>query len=157
MNRKESFVNQARTGLDPIYGNPHLFKFINRLMLQGKKSIAEKIVYSAFDIIKAETQIDPLEVFLDAIENIRPTIEVRSRRIGGATYQIPVDVRTVRSYSLAMRWFVEETRKRKEKEMVVRLAKELIDARNSTGGTFKRKENMMKTVESNRAFSHLKF
>ena len=157
MSRKKSFANEARVGFDPVYNNGHLFKFINRLMLKGKKSIAEKIVYGAFDVIAKETNENPLDVFLEAVENIRPHVEVRSRRIGGATYQIPVDVRTVRSYSLAMRWFAEETRKRKERTMIERLANEIMGARKSEGGTYKKKENMLKMVEANRAFSHLKF
>ena len=157
MSRKKSFASEARIGFDPFYNNGHLFKFINRLMLNGKKSTAEKIVYGAFDIIQKDTNENPLDIFLNAVENIRPLMEVRSRRIGGATYQIPVDVRTKRSYSLAMRWLVEETRKRKEKEMVVRLAHEIIAATRSDGGTYKRKENMCKMCEANRAFTHLKF
>ena len=157
MSRKESFENKLRVGLDPVYNNEHLFKLINRLMLGGKKSIAEKIVYGAFEIIAKETEMDPIQVFLEAVENIRPLMEVRSRRVGGATYQIPCEVKTSRSYSLAMRWITTETRKRKELTMVLRLSKELMDARNSSGNTYKKKENMLKMVEANRAFSHLKF
>ncbi len=157
MSRKKSFANEVRTGLDPVYGNLHVYKLINAIMLDGKKAIAEKIVYGAFDIVEESLKKNPLEVFLDAMENIRPVMEVRSRRIGGATYQIPVEVRTLRSYSLFMRWIKDEARKRKEKEMMLRLAQEIIDAYNSQGGTFKKKENMQKMVEANRAFSHLKF
>jgi small subunit ribosomal protein S7 len=157
MSRKKSFANELKVGLDPVYKNPHLFKFINRLMESGKKAVAEKIVYGAFDIVRKETNQDPLTTFIAALENIRPLVEVRSRRIGGATYQIPVDVRSIRSYSLGIRWFVEESRKRKEKTMMNRLASEIIAASKFEGATFKKKENMMKMVEANRAFSHLKF
>lgn len=155
MSRKESFAEKTRTGLDPVYLNKYVFKLINRFMLDGKKAVAENIVYKAFEIVANDTKLEPLKIFLDIVENIRPTIEVRSRRVGGATYQIPTDVRSTRSYSLAIRWFVEESRKRKERTMIEKLAREIIDATNSTGNTFKRKENMMKTVEANRAFSHL--
>ena len=140
-----------------IYGNGHVYKLINAFMLDGKKAVAEAIVYRAFAIVEETLKKDPLEVFLDVVENIRPFMEVRSRRIGGATYQIPVEVRTLRSYSLFIRWFKEETRKRKEKETALRLANEIMDAYNSQGGTFKRRENMQKMVDANRAFSHLKF
>jgi len=157
MSRKKSFANEVRTGLDPVYGNLHVYKLINAVMLDGKKAIAEGIVYGAFKIVEENLKKNPLEVFLDAMENIRPLMEVRSRRIGGATYQIPVEVRTLRSYSLFMRWIKDEARKRKEREMMLRLAHEIIDAYNSQGGTFKKKENMQKMVEANRAFSHLKF
>jgi small subunit ribosomal protein S7 len=157
MSRKKSFANEMRTGLDPVYRNSHVYKLINAIMFDGKKSTAENIVYGAFKIVEDNLKKNPLEIFLDVIENIRPFMEVRSRRIGGATYQIPVEVRTVRSYSLFMRWIKEESRKRKEKEMVTRLANEIIDAYSSQGGTFKRRENMQKMVDANRAFSHLKF
>jgi small subunit ribosomal protein S7 len=157
MSRKKSFANEIRTGLDPVYGNNHVYKLINAIMLDGKKAVAENIVYEAFKIVEETLKKNPLEVFLDVIEMIRPAMEVRSRRIGGATYQIPVEVRSVRSYSLFMRWIKEESRKRKEKEMVLRLANEIMDAYNSQGGTYKRKENMQKMVDANRAFSHLKF
>ena len=157
MSRKKSFANDARTGLDPVYGNGHVYKLINALMLDGKKALAEKIVYDAFHIVETTLKKNPVEVFLDIVENIRPFMEVRSRRIGGATYQIPVEVRTARSYSLFIRWIKEETRKRKEKETVECLANEIMDAYNSQGGTFKRRENMQKMVDANRAFSHLKF
>ncbi len=157
MSRKKSFANEIRVGLDPIYGNGHVYKLINAFMLDGKKAVAEAIVYRAFAIVEETLKKDPLEVFLDVVENIRPFMEVRSRRIGGATYQIPVEVRTLRSYSLFIRWFKEETRKRKEKETALRLANEIMDAYNSQGGTFKRRENMQKMVDANRAFSHLKF
>lgn len=157
MSRKKSFANEVRTGLDPIYGNVHVYKLINAMMYDGKKALAEKIVYDAFGIVEDNLKKNALEVFLHIVENLRPLVEVRSRRIGGATYQIPVDVRQIRSYSLFIRWLKEESRKRKEKEMSLRLAREIIDAYNSQGGVFKRKENMQKMVDANRAFSHLKF
>lgn len=157
MSRKKSFANEVRTGLDPVYHNEHVHKLINSVMLDGKKAVAEGIVYGAFNIIESQLNKNPSEVFLDCIENIRPLVEVRSRRIGGATYQIPVDVRTIRSYSIALRWLVGETRKRKENTMIYRLANEIMSAYNAEGAAYKKKENMLKMVQANQAFSHLKF
>lgn len=157
MSRKESFEDKARTGFDPVYNNGHLFKLINRVMLDGEKAIAEGIVYEAFKIVSRETGLNALDVFLNGLENVRPIIEVRSRRIGGATYQIPVDVRSKRSYSLALKWIVAGAKKRKDKTMISRLANELIDAKNMIGNAMKKKEDVLKMVEGSRAFSHMKF
>ena len=164
MSRKHSFaqISIARTAADHVYGSTLVSKLINGIMRDGKKSIAEDIVYEAMDIMKEETSEDPLKMLVEAFENIRPLIEVRSRRIGGATYQIPTDVRQTRSFSLALRWIIASSRARKDlnknrklKVMSYRLAYELIAAYKSDGASFKRKENLMKTVEANRAFMHL--
>jgi small subunit ribosomal protein S7 len=157
MSRKESFADKARTGFDPVYNNGHLFKLVNRVMLGGEKSTAEKIVYEALKIVSKETGLNALDVFLNGLENVRPIVEVRSRRIGGATYQIPVDVRSSRSYSLGLKWIVAGARKRKDTTMISRLANELIDAKNMTGNAMKKKEEVLKMVEGSKAFSHMKF
>lgn len=164
MSRKKSFANLRRVVTDHVYNSELVAKLINYLMIDGKKSIAESIVYEAMEIVKNETKQDPMLVLTEMFENVRPLLEVRSRRIGGATYQIPNDVRTVRSFYLARKWLVESTRLRKElpknykyKVMSFRLANEILAAHKSEGATYKRKENLLKMVEANRAFSHLKY
>jgi len=142
---------------DPKFGSETLAKFVNILMLDGKKSTAEKITYGALDLIAERTNDDPLEVFESALENVRPTVEVKSRRVGGATYQVPVEVRPNRRTALAMRWLVEASRKRGEKSMGVRLAGELIDAAGNRGTAVKKREDTHRMAEANKAFAHYRY
>ena len=142
---------------DPIYNNKVVTKLINNIMLDGKKGVAQKIVYGAFDRIAEETGKDALEVFTEAMNNIMPALEVKARRIGGATYQVPIDVRPDRRQALALRWITLYSRKRSEKPMEERLAKELMDAANNTGASVKKKEDMHKMAEANKAFAHYRF
>ena len=142
---------------DPIYNNKVVTKLINNIMLDGKKGVAQKIVYGAFDRIAEETGKDALEVFTEAMNNIMPALEVKARRIGGATYQVPIDVRPDRRQALALRWITLYARKRGEKTMEERLANELLDAMNNTGASVKKKEDMHKMAEANKAFAHYRF
>lgn len=142
---------------DPKFGNRVLTKFINVVMHSGKKSVAEKIVYGALGEIEKRGDDEPLAVFEKALENSRPVVEVKSRRVGGATYQIPVEVRSERSQTLAMRWLVEMARKRNEKNMGLRLAGELLEAAAGRGGTVKRREDTHRMAEANKAFSHFRW
>ena len=142
---------------DPIYNNKVVTKLINNIMLDGKKGVAQKIVYGAFDRIAEETGKDALEVFTEAMNNIMPALEVKARRIGGATYQVPIDVIPDRRQALALRWITLYSRKRSEKTMEERLAKELMDAANNTGASVKKKEDMHKMAEANKAFAHYRF
>ncbi|MGI9345737.1 MAG: 30S ribosomal protein S7 [Gammaproteobacteria bacterium] len=142
---------------DPKYGDGTLAKFINNLMYRGKKSLAQKIVYDALDIIGDRTKREPLEVFLEALEHVGPMVEVKSRRIGGATYQIPVPVRPARKSALAMRWLVTAARKRREKSMTSRLANELLEASNGAGTSVRKREEVHKMAEANKAFAHFRY
>ena len=142
---------------DPMYNNKVVTKLINNIMLDGKKGVAQKIVYGAFDRIAEETGKDALEVFTEAMNNIMPALEVKASRIGGATYQVPIDVRPDRRQALALRWITLYSRKRSEKTMEERLAKELMDAANNTGASVKKKEDMHKMAEANKAFAHYRF
>jgi len=142
---------------DPKFGNVTLAKFMNHVMISGKKSVAEKIVYGALETVQEKLNKDPLEVFAEALENIAPLVEVKSRRVGGATYQVPVEVRPSRREALAMRWLVEYSRSRGEKSMPQRLAGELIDASQSKGGAVKKREDVHRMAEANKAFSHFRF
>lgn len=142
---------------DPKYKQINVAKFINALMMDGKKSIAEKILYNAFDVIVSRGSGEPLEVFEEALENVRPTVEVKSRRVGGATYQVPIEVRATRRDALAIRWIIEAARKRREKSMALRLAAELIEASNKSGEAFKKCENTHKMADANKAFSHFRY
>ncbi len=142
---------------DPKYGDTVVTKFTNGLMLDGKKSVAEQIIYGAFDIIQKKTGQDPLKVFHDALENVKPAVEVRSRRVGGATYQVPVEVRTDRRQALAIRWFVDIARKRSENTMMERLSAELLDAFNNRGSAVKKREDTHRMAEANKAFSHYRW
>ena len=142
---------------DPKFGNVTLAKFMNHVMVSGKKSVAERIVYGALDTVNKKLNKDPLEVFEDALENVAPLVEVKSRRVGGATYQVPVEVRPSRRTALAMRWLVEYSRGRSEKSMPLRLAGELIDASQSKGGAVKKREDVHRMAEANKAFSHFRF
>jgi small subunit ribosomal protein S7 len=142
---------------DPKYADPVLTKFMNAVMLDGKKSVAERIVYGAMDKMQARASRDPLEMFHAALDNVKPTLEVRSRRVGGATYQVPIEVRPSRRLTLAIRWIIEVARKRSEKSMVDRLAAELMDAANARGAAFKKREDTLRMAEANRAFSHYRW
>jgi len=142
---------------DPKYNNKLVGKFMNCLMFGGKKSTAERIIYGAFDIIKDKTQNDPLKVFKTAIDNVKPSVEVKSRRVGGASYQVPVDVRPNRRMALAFRWLIGFSRKRGEKTMREKLASELMDAANNTGATVKKKEDTHRMAEANKAFAHYRW
>ena len=142
---------------DPIYNNKVVTKLINNIMLDGKKGVAQKIVYGAFERIAEESGKDALEVFEEAINNVMPALEVKARRIGGATYQVPIEVRPDRRQALALRWLTTYSRARSEKTMEERLAKELLDAANNTGASVKKKEDMHKMAEANKAFAHYRF
>jgi len=142
---------------DPKFGNQEVAKFVNVLMTGGKKSVAERIIYGAFDQIQAKSDKDPLEVFTAALSNLRPVVEVKSRRVGGANYQVPVEVRPVRRTALAMRWLRDAARKRGEKSMGLRLAAELIEASEGRGAAMKKREEVHRMAEANKAFSHFRF
>jgi small subunit ribosomal protein S7 len=142
---------------DPKYGDVVLTKFMNSVMNHGKKSAAERIVYGAFEQIESKAKQDPLAVFRQALDNVMPTIEVRSRRVGGATYQVPVEVRTDRRQALAIRWLIAATRARNEKTMVERLSGELLDAASNRGSAVKKREDTHRMAEANRAFSHYRW
>ena len=142
---------------DPNYGNVDVAKFMNMLMLSGKKSVAERIVYGAFEQIQTKGGKDPLEVFTVALNNVKPVVEVKSRRVGGANYQVPVEVRPSRRMALAMRWLREAAKKRSEKSMALRLAGELSEAAEGRGGAMKKRDEVHRMAEANRAFSHFRF
>lgn len=142
---------------DPKYGNRTLSKFMNVVMYEGKKSVAEKIVYGALDQIATKRKSEPLQLFEQALENIRPMVEVKSRRVGGATYQVPVEVRGERGIALAMRWMVDSARKRSEKSMGMRLAGEIMDAADSKGSAVKKREDTHRMAEANKAFAHYRW
>jgi small subunit ribosomal protein S7 len=142
---------------DPKFGNVTLAKFMNHVMISGKKSVAERIVYGALDKIQERSGNDPLEAFEQALEAIAPMVEVKSRRVGGATYQVPVEVRPARRSALAMRWLVDYSRKRGEKSMALRLAGEIMDASEGKGAAVKKREDVHRMAEANKAFSHFRF
>lgn len=142
---------------DPIYNDPMITKFINKITYSGKRGLGERILYKAFDLIQEKTGKDPLEVFQQAMKNTMPVLEVRPRRVGGATYQVPMEVRPERRVSLAMRWLVNSARARSERTMVERLAGELIDAANNTGAAIKKKEDTHRMAEANKAFAHYRW
>jgi small subunit ribosomal protein S7 len=142
---------------DSVYNNRLVTQLINKILLHGKKSTAEDIVYGAFNVVEQRTGSDPLATFKKAMDNVRPTLEVRPKRVGGATYQVPVEVNSRRSTTLAIRWMVSFSRGRREKTMAERLAAEIMDAANGTGSSVKRREDLFKMAESNRAFSHYRW
>ena len=142
---------------DPMYGSVLVTKLVNSIMLDGKKGVAQKVVYGAFDIIKEKTEKEPLEVFTQAMENIMPSLEVKARRVGGANYQVPVEVRAERRLTLGIRWMVNYSRLRSERTMEERLAGELMDAFNNTGAAVKKKEDTHKMAEANKAFAHYRW
>jgi small subunit ribosomal protein S7 len=142
---------------DPKFGNVDLSKFMNVIMESGKKAIAERIIYGALDQVEKKANKDPLEIFLTALNNVKPMVEVKSRRVGGANYQVPVEVRPVRRVALAMRWLKESARKRGEKSMAQRLANELLEASEGRGGAMKKRDEVHRMAEANKAFSHFRF
>ena len=142
---------------DPIYNSVLVTKLVNSIMLDGKKGVAQKVVYGAFDLVKEQTQKDPLEVFTAAMDNIMPSLEVKARRVGGATYQVPMDVRPVRHQTLGLRWLTTYSRARSERTMAERLANEIMDAANNTGASVKKREDTHKMAESNKAFAHFRW
>ena len=142
---------------DPIYNSVLVTKLVNSIMLDGKKGVAQKVVYGAFDIIKEKTEKDPLDVFTAALENIMPSLEVKARRVGGATYQVPIEVRPERRQTLGLRWLTMFARKRGEKTMKERLAGEIMDAANNLGSAVKKREDTHKMAESNKAFAHYRW
>jgi len=156
MSRRHA-AEQRKIIPDARYGNLTIAKFMNYVMESGKKSVAEKIIYGTLDILAKQTKQEPVKAFMDAIENVKPHVEVRSRRVGGATYQVPVEVRSARSLSLALRWTIDAARKRKEKTMQQRLANELLDAMNKKGTAVKKREDTHKMAEANKAFSHFRW
>ena len=142
---------------DPVYGSKLLTRFINKIMLDGKKGVAERIVYDAFDLVRAKTGKDPLEVFDAAMQNVMPLLEVRARRVGGANYQVPVEVRADRKTTLGIRWLVNYSRLRGERTMYERVAGEIMDASNGTGAAFKKREDTHKMAEAYKAFAHYRW
>ncbi|MBT0587011.1 30S ribosomal protein S7 [Alteromonas oceanisediminis] len=150
-------VGQRKILPDPKFGSQLLAKFMNVVMLDGKKSTAEKIVYGALDIVAEKTGKAQLDVFEDALDNIRPSVEVKSRRVGGSTYQVPVEVRPVRRNALGMRWMVDAARKRGEKSMAARLAAEMLDASENKGSAVKKREDVHRMAEANKAFAHYRW
>jgi small subunit ribosomal protein S7 len=156
MSRRHS-AEKREVNPDPKFGNIIITKFMNSIMYEGKKSVAEAIVYGAFDIIEGKTKGSPVGVFQQALDNVMPAIEVRSRRVGGATYQVPVEVRSVRRQALGIRWIITAARERNEKTMTERLSAELLDASNNRGNAVKKREDVHRMAEANRAFSHYRW
>ena len=142
---------------DPLYNSKLVTKLVNNVMLDGKKGVAQKIVYDAFAEVEAKTNSNPLEVFQEALENVMPVLEVKARRVGGSNYQVPMEVRPERRQTLGLRWLVAYSRTRGERTMSQRLAAEIIDAKNSAGGAFKRKEEMHRMADANKAFAHFRY
>ena len=142
---------------DPLYNSVLVTKLTNSVMLDGKKGVAQKVVYGAFEIIKDKTGKEPMEVYTQALENIMPSLETKSRRVGGSTYQVPMEVRADRQQTLALRWLITYSRTRSERTMAERLANEIIDAKNSMGGAFKKKEETHRMAEANKAFAHYRY
>ncbi len=155
MRRRKAPVREVMA--DPIYNSKTITKFINAVMLDGKKSVAQKIMYGAVANLDSRGEDKGIEIFEQAIENVKPLLEVKSRRVGGATYQVPVEVRSVRRQTLALRWLVDSARKRNERTMEERLANELFEAANERGNSFKKKEDMHKMAEANKAFAHYRW
>ena len=156
MGRKNKSVNRPVMP-DVKYNSVVISKFVSRMMLDGKKATSVRIVYGALDLLKAKTDKDPLEVFLKALDNVKPMVEVKSRRVGGATYQVPIEIRDSRREALAMRWVINAARAKSGRGMDERLAAELLDAYNNTGSAYKKKEDTHKMAEANKAFAHYRF
>ena len=154
---RRGFIAKRDVLPDPLYNSKVVTKLINNVMLDGKKSVAQGIVYGAFDIIKEKEQKDPLEVFEAALENVMPVLEVKARRVGGATYQVPLEIKPERRQTLGLRWLVSYARKRHEKTMSEKLAGEILDSIAGNGGAFKKKEDVHKMAEANKAFAHYKW
>ncbi|AEJ18546.1 30S ribosomal protein S7 [Gracilinema caldarium] len=156
MGRKKKSIDRGVTP-DPKYNSVLVSKFVNRMMWQGKRSISLRLVHGALEILQAKTEKEPLEVFTKALENVKPVVEVKSRRVGGATYQVPVEIRESRREALGMRWIINAARARSGHDMSERLAAELMDAYNNTGTAFKKKEDTHKMAEANKAFAHYRW
>ena len=156
MSRRHS-ADKRVVNPDPKFGEVVITKFMNAVMEQGKKSVAERIVYGAFERMEAKAKSDPVQLFRSALDNVMPAVEVRSRRVGGATYQVPVEVRTVRRQALGIRWIITAARERNEKTMTERLSAELLDASNGRGNAVKKREDVHRMAEANRAFSHYRW
>ncbi len=154
---RRGFIAKRDVIADPMYNSKLVTKLVNNVMLDGKKTVAQKIVYDAFDIIKEKEQRDPLEVFEEALNNVMPVLEVKARRVGGATYQVPLEIRPERRQTLGLRWLVSYARNRHEKTMAEKLAGEIMDALAGNGGAFKKKEDMHRMAEANKAFAHYKW
>jgi len=154
---RRGFVPKREVLVDPIYNSAIVTKLINQVMLDGKRGTAQNAVYGAFDIIREKTGRDPLEVFMESLNNVMPMLEVKARRVGGATYQVPLEIRPERRQTLGLRWLVSYSRARSERTMDQRLAGEIIDAASSTGNAFKKKEETHKMAEANRAFAHYRW
>jgi small subunit ribosomal protein S7 len=154
---RRGFIPKRDVLPDPIYNNKTVTRLINNIMLDGKKGVAQKIVYDAFDTIREKTGKDPVEVFTQAMENIMPVLEVKARRVGGATYQVPIEVRPERRMTLGLRWLTQYSRARNERTMSGRLAAELLDANNSVGASVKKREDTHKMAEANKAFAHYRW
>ena len=154
---RRGFVSRRVVGADPVHGDALVARMINGIMRKGKKTIAEKIVYSSMEIIKEKTKEDPVSVLKKAVENSKPVIEVKSRRVGGATYQVPVEIRPERRLALSLRWMIDFAKERSEKTMVNRLSGEILDAYNNRGMTVKKKEDTHKMAEANKAFAHYRW
>ena len=154
---RKGYIAKREVLPDPLYNSKVVTKLVNNIMLDGKKSVAQAIVYGAFDIIKEKEQKDPLEVFEAALENVMPVLECKARRVGGATYQVPLEIKPERRQTLGLRWIVAYARKRHEKTMAEKLAGEIIDAINGNGGAFKKKEDTHRMAEANKAFAHYKW
>ena len=154
---RKGYVAKREVLPDPMYNSKVVTKLINAVMLDGKKTVAQKIVYGAFDIIKEKTGKEPLVAFEEAMNNVMPVLEVKARRVGGATYQVPIEIRADRRQALGLRWLVRYARERNEKTMAEKLANEMMDAINSMGGAFKKKEDTHKMAEANRAFAHYRW
>ena len=154
---RKGFVERREVAADPVYGNPLVQKFVNCLMHQGEKSVAQKIVYQSLELVRERAKDDPLKVFKKALDNLKPTLEVKSRRVGGANYQVPVEVNRNRQTSLSLRWLIGYARQRSEKSMVEKLAAELLDAANGRGGAVKKKDDTHRMAEANKAFAHYRW
>ncbi len=154
---RKGTVERRGTDVDPIYANPLVEKLVNCVMHEGKKTVAQRIVYDAFELVKQRANDDPLKVFKKAIDNLKPSLEVKSRRVGGANYQVPVEVNRNRQASLSLRWLIGYARERGEKSMVERLAAELLDAANNRGGAIKKKDDTHRMAEANKAFAHYRW
>ncbi len=154
---RKGIVEHRQTSPDPVYGNPLVQKFINCIMRKGKRTVAQRIVYDAFELIKQKTNDDPLKVFKKAVDNVKPSLEVKTRRVGGANYQVPVEVNRNRQTSLSLRWIIGYALERTEKSMVQQLAAELMEASGNRGGSIKKKDDMHRMAEANKAFAHYRW
>jgi len=154
---RKAYVAKREVQPDPVFGSTLVTTVVNKILLQGKKTVAEKIVYGALDIIKKKTNDDPIKILNKAIDNVKPNLEVKSRRVGGATYQVPVEVRPERKLSLALRWIIENARNKKEKSMMENLAAELLDAYAEKGDSIKKRDDTHKMAEANKAFAHYRW